>query len=116
MAAGQLPFRGQSGYELSSMILRDPPPALPEHVPAGLGAVITRLLAKEPGLRYRSAGEARAALEAVGQTLLSVPGAPRPVKRSVTLRWTLAGAGALVAVLAVALLFNLRRATDAHIG
>lgn len=56
MAAGQLPFRGQSGYELSSMILRDPPPPLPENVPAGLRAVITRLLAKEPGLRYRSAG------------------------------------------------------------
>ena len=117
MAAGQLPFRGQSGYELSSMILRDPPPALPEHVPAGLGAVITRLLAKEPGLRYRSAGEARAALEAVGQTLLLVPGVPRPVKKPVAFRWTLVAAAALLAVLvAVVLVFNLRRASEAHIG
>ena len=117
MAAGQLPFRGQSGYELSSTILRDPPPPLPAHVPAGLQAVITRLLAKEPGLRYRSAGEARVALEAVGQTLLSVQGAPRLAKMPVTLRWALVAVGALLAVLvAVVLVFNLRRTTEARIG
>ena len=116
MAAGQLPFRGQSGYELSSMILRDPPPPLPAHVPAGLRAVITRLLAKEPELRYRSAGEARAALEAVGQTLL-VPEASRPAKMPVTLRRTLVAAGALLVVfVAVVLVFNLRRASEPHMG
>jgi eukaryotic-like serine/threonine-protein kinase len=116
MAAGQLPFRGQSGYELSSIILRDPPPPLPAHVPSGLRAVISRLLAKEPGLRYRSAGEARAALEAVGQTLQSVPGAPHAVKMPVTRRWALVATVALLAVLvAVVLVFNLRRASQAHI-
>jgi serine/threonine protein kinase len=115
MAAGQLPFRGQSGYELSSMILRDPPPPLPAHAPAGLQAVIARLMAKEPGLRYRSAGEARAALEAVGQTLLSVPEAPRPAKMPATPRRTLVAAGVLLAVLVgVVLVFTLRR--EAHIG
>jgi len=34
MATGELPFRGQSGFELSSAILRDPPPPLPAHVGA----------------------------------------------------------------------------------
>ena len=117
MAAGQLPFRGQSGYELSSMILRDPPPPLPAHVPAGLRAVIARLLAKEPGLRYRRAGEARAALEAVHQTLLSVPDAPPLVKMPVTRRWTLVAAGALLAVLVgVVLVFSLRRTSEPRIG
>jgi len=114
MAAGQLPFQGRSAYELSSMILRDPPPPLPAHVPAGLGAVITRLLAKEPGLRYRSAGEARAALEAVGQTLRT--GIPQ-VQKPVTLRRTLAASGALLAILlAVVLVFSLRRPARPGIG
>jgi serine/threonine-protein kinase len=117
MAAGQLPFRGQSGYELSSMILRDPPSPLPARVPAGLRAVITRLLAKEPGLRYRTAGEVRAALEAVGQTLLAVQGAPRLAKMPVTLSWRLAAAGALLAVLVAAVLvFQWRRTGEARIG
>jgi serine/threonine-protein kinase len=116
MATGRLPFCGQSGYELSSIILRDPPPPLPAHVPAGLREVISRLLAKESGLRYRNAGEARAALEAVGQTLLSVPEAPRPAKMPSTLRRTLLAAGALLAVLvAVVLVFNLRRTMQPRI-
>jgi serine/threonine-protein kinase len=65
MAAGKLPFQGQTGFELSSEILREPPAPLPPEVPAGLRAIILRCLAKDPGERYQRASELRAALEAL---------------------------------------------------
>ncbi len=65
MAAGRRPFRGDTGYDLSAAILREPPPALPTQVPVELRAVIERCLAKEPERRYQRASEARAALEAI---------------------------------------------------
>ncbi|MGH9670489.1 MAG: protein kinase domain-containing protein [Terriglobales bacterium] len=66
MATGQLPFQGKTSFELTSGILREPPAAFPERVPAGLRGVIQRCLVKEPGQRYQSAVEVRAALEALG--------------------------------------------------
>jgi len=48
-AGGRLPFRGNTGFEVTSAILREPPPPLPPTVPYGLGAVIQRCLMKEPG-------------------------------------------------------------------
>ncbi len=65
MATGTLPFRGQTGYELSSAILDQPPKELPSKVPLELRAVIGRCLDKVPARRYQSAGEVRAALEAI---------------------------------------------------
>jgi TolB-like protein len=65
MAAGRRPFQGQTGFELSSAILNQVPPPLPPVVPAELGGVIERCLAKEPGQRYQRASEVRAALEAI---------------------------------------------------
>jgi serine/threonine-protein kinase len=65
MAAGQMPFRGQTGFELSSAILREPPAPLAAGVPSGLRAIIQRCLAKEPGQRYQRTGEIRAVLEAI---------------------------------------------------
>jgi len=65
MASGTQPFRGGTGFAVSSAILRDPPAALPEKVPQGLRDVVRRCLAKEPAARYQNAGELRAALEAV---------------------------------------------------
>ncbi|MDP2913871.1 MAG: protein kinase [Candidatus Aminicenantes bacterium] len=64
MAAGKLPFDGQTGFELSSSILRDTPPSLPPQIPAPLGAIITRCLEKDPAQRYQRAGEIRADLQA----------------------------------------------------
>ncbi|WP_354697798.1 serine-threonine kinase [Paraconexibacter sp. AEG42_29] len=53
--------------------LHDPPAALPDSVPAALGAVVARALAKDPADRYPSAGDlGRAMQAAVGQ-------APAPV-------------------------------------
>jgi TolB-like protein len=68
MGAAARPFRGQTGFELSSAILNDPAPPLPSHVSASLRAVIERCLEKEPERRYQRAGEVRAALEAIRET------------------------------------------------
>lgn len=65
MAAGKMPFEGETSFELTSAILRDAPAPLPSRVPAPLAAIVTRCLEKEPGRRFQSAGEVRTALEAV---------------------------------------------------
>ena len=64
MSAGHLPFRGQTSFELTSGILREPLPLLPPQLPPGLRMVIERCLEKEPGHRYQRASEVGAALEA----------------------------------------------------
>ncbi len=63
MAAGHRPFMGQTGVELSSAILREPPAPLPARVPATLVRIVGQCLAKDPGHRYQRASEVRAALE-----------------------------------------------------
>ena len=70
-----LPFQGQTAFEISSAILREPAPALPERTPAGLRAIVQRCLAKEPGERYQQAVEARAALEAIQPGLVTASAA-----------------------------------------
>jgi serine/threonine protein kinase len=69
-AAGKLPFRGNTGFEVTSAILREPPPPLPSTVPYGLAAVIRRCLMKERADRYQRSSEVRAALEAVQGAVL----------------------------------------------
>lgn len=69
-AGGRLPFRGNTGFEVSSAILHEPPPPLPPSVPYGLAAVIQRCLMKEPPERYQRASEVRAALEALQGAVL----------------------------------------------
>jgi len=61
MAAGARLFQGQTGFALTSAILKESQPP----VPAEVGATITRCLEKEPGRRYQHAGEVRAALDAI---------------------------------------------------
>jgi eukaryotic-like serine/threonine-protein kinase len=65
MAGGQRPFQGQTGYELTSAVLKEAPAPLPPAVPAPLTAVIDRCLVKEPAERYQRGAEVQAALEAV---------------------------------------------------
>ncbi len=69
-AAGKLPFRGNTGFEVTSAILREPSPPLPSTVPYGLAAVIQRCLMKERAERYQRASEVRAALETVQGAVL----------------------------------------------
>ncbi len=64
MAAGQRPFRGATGFELSAAILRERPSEISPPLPPVLKSVMEKCLDKDPGQRYQSAGEVRAALEA----------------------------------------------------
>jgi serine/threonine-protein kinase len=79
MAAGQRPFQGRTGFELSSAILSQTPTPLPPSLGgpplAQLGAVIERCLAKEPGQRYQRASEVHAALAAI-QSGAAIPLGP----------------------------------------
>lgn len=63
MAAGKRPFRGATAFELSASILRERAPTVTPGLPPVLQGVIDRCLDKDPGQRYQSAGEVRAALE-----------------------------------------------------
>jgi serine/threonine protein kinase/Tfp pilus assembly protein PilF len=100
MTAGHVPFRGGTGFELTSAILHEPPAPLPESVAPGLRAVIQRCLAKEPGQRYRSASEVRAAIEAVGSSADIAVTVPRQKDaRSLPLWAGITGAVVLAAAL-----------------
>jgi Tol biopolymer transport system component/serine/threonine protein kinase len=90
MSTGHLPFSGRTQFDLTAEILRGPTPPLPAHVPASVRMIIFRCLAKQPGERYRTAGEVCAALHAV-QSDQAVPTFPHavPRRRSVA-RWGLA--------------------------
>ena len=73
MLGGRRPFAGASGVEVTSAIMRDPPPPLPGGVPEGLQAIVRQCLAKDPAQRYQRAGEVRAALQAADSTPVVSP-------------------------------------------
>ena len=105
LASGLRPFRGQTGFEVSSAILSQPPPPLPANVPRELRMVIERCLAKEPGARYQQASEVCAAIEAIhaGDVGASLSAWARTLSR----RWMLGAVAAVVAVAVGALVgFN----------
>lgn len=77
-AAGHKPFQGNTGFELSSAILRASPPPFRPEVPTGLATVVDRCLEKEPAQRYQHAAEARAALEAIGSSSANLSAAVPP--------------------------------------
>jgi len=81
MATGCLPFEGQTGFELSAAILREPPAPMPPRVSAGLRAVILHCLSKEPGQRYQRTSEVGAALQAI-QSEKEVPPVRLPIRDS----------------------------------
>src|SRR5437868_4159124 len=87
-AAGKLPFRGNTGFEVTSAILREPPPPLPSTVPYGLAVVILGCLMKERAGRYQRASEVREALEAVQGAVLQSrhPSEETRVPRTLVLR------------------------------
>ncbi|HSN54658.1 MAG TPA: protein kinase [Candidatus Sulfomarinibacteraceae bacterium] len=103
LASGERPFKGTTGFELSSAILRSTPPPLPPG-PGGsqstrLQSVVGRCLEKETGTRYPNAGEVREALEMAGMAVPETPGSilkPGSLGR----RWLFPVVG-LVGVLAV---------------
>jgi eukaryotic-like serine/threonine-protein kinase len=64
MAVGHRPFRGTTAFELSAAILHERAQLIDVKLPLVMQSVIDKCLAKDPGHRYQSAGEVRAALEA----------------------------------------------------
>jgi eukaryotic-like serine/threonine-protein kinase len=80
MATGERPFHGENLYRLCSAILQEPVPALPDHIPSGLAAVIRRCLEKEPARRYQRASELRAALQALQPSIAVAQGSASPFK------------------------------------
>jgi hypothetical protein len=109
MAVGQLPFRGITGFELSSAILREAPSTFPPHVAPGLRVVLERLLTKDKSQRYRTAGEVRAALETVDRNPL--PGPPTLTFSTTTRRvwWRYGTASVLIAASLAFALWGLPR-------
>jgi len=68
LAAGRRPFRGSTVADLTTSILRDPPPSLSgmrTDLPAAMGRLIERCLDKDTRTRLRSAREAADALRAM---------------------------------------------------
>ncbi len=65
MIAGELPFKGQTAFELTGAILHQSPGDLPPHIPASLRLIVNRCLSKERTRRYQRASEVAAALETV---------------------------------------------------
>jgi serine/threonine-protein kinase len=100
MVSGGKPFSAPTIPELFSAIMRDPPAPLPD---TPLRPVIERCLEKAPERRYASAGEVRAALEAIGAAV-STPAPTRP-SRTRRRSWTIASAATLVVVAFAALMY-----------
>jgi TolB-like protein/Tfp pilus assembly protein PilF len=101
MASGALPFAGPTPLEFASAILKEQPSPLPARVPPAVTGIVQKCLAKEPGQRYQSAREVRAALDAAasGTVHNSRPLRPRVVAR---VGWVAAGMIAAVLVAAFA--------------
>jgi eukaryotic-like serine/threonine-protein kinase len=100
MAAGQRPFRGATAFELSAAILRERAPEITPALPPVLGSVIEKSLDKDPGHRYQTAGEVRAALEA--STTVSRTNSFLALKKSQSSRWYSPRNIAIFCLLAVA--------------
>ena len=99
LATGDLPFRGETRFQLATAIQRDAPAPMPSRVPPGLQAVILRCLAHDGAVRYRHAEEVRAALETLQAG--AVGAAVSPARRWLSPRWAIAAAAAAGAVLFV---------------
>jgi serine/threonine protein kinase/Flp pilus assembly protein TadD len=113
MAAGEAPFQGATGFELSSAILREPPRALPARVSSGIRSVVQRCLAKQPALRYQRASEVRAALETIDSRAGAAPAAMAGPSDS---RRALLAGGVVLLVMAALLALNVGRVRDRLLG
>lgn len=62
LLTGRLPFEGRNSLDLAAAIVHEPPRPIPDATPPHLGAVVQRLLSKDPSARYGTAAEVAAAL------------------------------------------------------
>ncbi|MHC4941339.1 MAG: protein kinase domain-containing protein [Planctomycetota bacterium] len=108
MATGRRAFEGRSQASLIASIMGGAPPSISQVVPltpSGLERLVQACLAKDPADRLQSAHDIRMQLEwlAEGGSQVGVPAPVAARRRSrARLAWTLAAAGWLVAVAAVA--------------
>jgi predicted Ser/Thr protein kinase len=95
LAAGIRPFGGESNVALLTALLRDTPRPITEmrtDLPPALAPIIQRCLEKDPVARYQSAGDLRAALEAL--EISTTPALRRPLPS-----WVLPAAVGLIVFL-----------------
>ena len=114
LATGSRPFQGLTGSALVQAIRTQTPAPARERNPklsAGLDAVISRLLQKQPGERYASAREAHAAIEA-----LRVPGGRAPLPQRPWVRAAVAIVARATIVGAALELFPPPRPPDRVVG
>ena len=78
LLSGQRTFRSGSIVESGYSILHDEPAPLMPSVPAGVGQVVQRCLAKDPEQRFQSARDVAFSLEALRGTGASTPVQPLP--------------------------------------
>ncbi len=67
MLSGKLPFEGEPQSVMARKAIEDPP-RLPTSVPAGLAAIVMRLMGREPAARFAYADDVITALDALGET------------------------------------------------
>jgi serine/threonine-protein kinase len=88
MVSGRRPFQGATQADtIAAVLTREPEPlAVPHGLPAALGAVVHRALAKEPGGRFESVRAFGAALAAAGApTATATPATVPPDEAAVSL-------------------------------
>ncbi len=106
MVTGRKPFRGEHDVSLAHAIVHDEPAPLAAvrgGLPAGLEALILRLLSKDPSGRPASAAEVETRLDAIAA------GGPLPASRRPARRLALAAAGAALVLAALAAVLYGRR-------
>jgi eukaryotic-like serine/threonine-protein kinase len=109
MVSGKRAFRGDSGVEVMSAILKQEPPDLPEsaaHVPIGLQRIVHRCLEKKLEARFQSASDLAFAFESLSSAGTSTAGL-RALADSSKNRSRILLAGLLVAALAVGVMATL---------
>lgn len=107
MATGRRPFQGDTPVSTISAILKDSPPSVTElrrSLPAHLGRVVRRCLAKDPDRRYQTALDLRNELQGLKEEIDSGPSypgeRPEPPRRRRWLRGVavVAAAGLLLVI------------------
>ena len=106
MATGDLPFKGDTAFEVSMGIMVDSPALIPTQVPPEVRPVVERCLEKDPARRYQQAAEVSRDLRTPG---LSAPGLSPHLPRFRGRIWALA-----VGIVSISVLIGLAFPATRH--